>query len=99
MNVLNVNSPAYLLGPLNVMSSIIVGSERPFALTANKMIRYELPGSKLSIKNETGGRCGMQKNWFNYNIFFSLCFVSFLVLRRFDVLPFSFNCINVKATI
>lgn len=41
--------PVYLATPLNVMSSIIVGSERPFALTANKTIRYELPGSRLSI--------------------------------------------------
>lgn len=44
-----VNIPVYLATPLNVMSSIIVGSERPFALTANKTIRYELPGSRLSI--------------------------------------------------
>lgn len=31
--------PVYLATPLNVMSSIIVGSERPFAFTANKMMR------------------------------------------------------------
>lgn len=48
--------PVYLATPLNVMSSIIVGSERPLALTANKIIRYELPGSKLSMKKSTGGR-------------------------------------------
>jgi len=33
------NLPVYLATPLNVMSSIIVGSERPFAFTANKMMR------------------------------------------------------------
>lgn len=48
--------PVYFATPLNVISSIIVGSERPFAFTANKIIRYELPGSKFSMKNATGGR-------------------------------------------
>lgn len=52
----NLNIPVILAAPLNVISSIIVGSERPLALTANKIMRYELPGSKLSIKNATGGR-------------------------------------------
>lgn len=44
-----IDLPVNFATPLNVMSSIIVGSERPFALTANKIIRYELPGSKFSI--------------------------------------------------
>lgn len=40
--------------PLIAMSSIMVGSDRPFALMANKMMRYEVPGSRFSMKNATG---------------------------------------------
>lgn len=59
--------PVYFATPLNVMSSIIVGSERPLAFTANKIIRYELSGPKLSMKNATGGRWNEKENsWLTY---------------------------------
>jgi hypothetical protein len=48
--------PVYFATPLNVISSIIVGSDRPLAFAANNIILYELPGSKSSMKNDTGGR-------------------------------------------
>jgi len=48
--------PVNLATPLNVISSIIVGSERPLAFAANNIILYKPPGSKLSIGNSTGGR-------------------------------------------
>ncbi len=47
----------YLATPLNVISSMITGSDRPLALAANIIILYEFPGSKLSMKNDTGGFC------------------------------------------
>lgn len=50
-----IYSPVYLATPLKVISSTITGSERPFAFAANRMIRYEVPGSRLSKKNCTGG--------------------------------------------
>lgn len=46
--------PVYLATPLKLISSIIIGSERPLALTAKMIIRYVAKGSKLSIKNVTG---------------------------------------------
>lgn len=49
--------PVSLATPLNVISSMTVGSERPFALMANKMMRYDVPASRLSMKNKTGERC------------------------------------------
>lgn len=52
--------PVNFATPLNVISSIIVGSDRPFALIANRIILYEFPGSKLSMKNVTGGRCKLE---------------------------------------
>lgn len=42
---------------LNCKSSIIVGSERPLPLIANKINRYETLGSMLSRINCTGGFC------------------------------------------
>lgn len=49
--------PVNFATPLNVISSIIIGSDRPFAFTANNIILYEYAGSKFSIKKATGGRC------------------------------------------
>lgn len=49
--------PAILVTVLNVKSSITMGSERPLALIANKIKRYETLGSTLSRINCTGGRC------------------------------------------
>lgn len=51
------NSPENLTTPLKLISSIITGSERPFAFTANRINRYELLGSRLSKTNDTGGLC------------------------------------------
>ena len=60
--------PVYLATPLNVISSIMVGSDRPFAFAENKIIRYELPASRLSMKNETGGFCKRQAIKYFINI-------------------------------
>lgn len=54
-------SPVNLATPLNVMSSIITGSERPFWLTANRINRYELVASTLSRTNDTGGLCEVRR--------------------------------------
>lgn len=51
------NSPVNFATPLKLMSSIITGSERPFAFTAKSTNRYELDDSRLSTKNDTGGLC------------------------------------------
>lgn len=52
-----MNSPVNLATPLNVISSIITGSERPFAFTAKSIKRYELLDSTLSRVKDTGGLC------------------------------------------
>lgn len=46
--------PVSFATPLNVMSSITVGCDRPIALMAYKIMRYDVPGSRLSMKNATG---------------------------------------------
>ena len=43
--------------PLKLMSSIITGSERPFAFTANRINRYDVVASRLSNTKDTGGLC------------------------------------------
>lgn len=57
MRIYAWNSPVNLATPLKVMSSIITGSERPFAFTAKRINLYELVDSRLSIKKDTGGLC------------------------------------------
>ena len=53
--------------PLKLMSSIITGSERPFAFTANRINRYDVVASRLSNTKDTGGLCEYvnKKNWLN----------------------------------
>jgi len=51
------NLPVNLATPLKLMSSIITGSERPFAFTANRISRYDVVASRLSSTKDTGGLC------------------------------------------
>lgn len=52
---LNKNLPVNLATPLKLMSSIITGSERPFAFTAKIINRYDVVASRLSSTKDTGG--------------------------------------------
>lgn len=70
--------PVNLATPLNVISSMIVGSDRPLAFTANRMIRYDEPGSKLSIKKFTGALWNGRKKGNDYHKY---VFVQIMLLK------------------